>query len=196
MKCRPDPAQRKARRGFASIRPARAAHFFIGPRGGHVLDVAISACRLQAESVGQTELHLHVPAPALQFNRDGPNVELTRCEPNKPWPQLCHLYRMTPSERITPFEKSEPTMGMEMLTDGLPYMAKMAAILSEENRVLPRLIRARRTISLPELTGPAGREVPNPLRTLGIMESDGLVKLKKNVREIAPIEQATDSRCW
>ena len=42
MKCRHDSAQRKARRGCTSIRCARAAYFFIGPCGGHVLDVAIS----------------------------------------------------------------------------------------------------------------------------------------------------------
>lgn len=72
-----------------------------------------------------------------------------------------------------------------------PSMATMAAVLSEDNQSLLRLIRDRRPKSLTELAELTGRQVPNLSRTLRMMEGYGLVELKKNVREIEPIALAT-----
>ena len=70
-------------------------------------------------------------------------------------------------------------------------MATMAAVLSEDNQSLLRLIRDKRPKSLTELSGLTGRQVPNLSRTLRMMEGYGLVELKKNVREIEPVALAT-----
>ncbi|MDD3381048.1 MAG: MarR family transcriptional regulator [Rugosibacter sp.] len=72
-----------------------------------------------------------------------------------------------------------------------PSMATMAAVLSEDNQALLRLIRDKRPKSLTELAEHTGRQVPNLSRTLRMMEGYGLVALKKNVREIEPMALAT-----
>jgi predicted transcriptional regulator len=72
-----------------------------------------------------------------------------------------------------------------------PSMATMAAVLSEDNQALLRLISERRPKSLTGLAELTGRQVPNLSRTLRMMEGYGLVALKKNVREIEPIALAT-----
>lgn len=72
-----------------------------------------------------------------------------------------------------------------------PSMATMAAVLSEDNRAMLRLIHERKPKSLTELAELTGRQVPNLSRTLRMMEGYGLVELKKNVREIQPIALAT-----
>ena len=72
-----------------------------------------------------------------------------------------------------------------------PSMATMAAVLSEDNQELLRLIRDQRPKSLTVLAELTGRQVPNLSRTLRMMEGYGLVALKKNVREIEPIALAT-----
>ena len=70
-------------------------------------------------------------------------------------------------------------------------MATMAAVLSEDNQALLRLIRDRHPKSLTELAELTGRQVPNLSRTLRMMEGYGLVELKKGVREIEPTALAT-----
>lgn len=70
-------------------------------------------------------------------------------------------------------------------------MATMAAVLSEDNRSLLRIIRDQHPKSLTELSEVTGRQVPNLSRTLRMMESYGLVTLKKKVRQIEPIALAT-----
>lgn len=87
-----------------------------------------------------------------------------------------------PGERVPASE--EPTVWF-------PSMATMAAVLSEGNQSLLRLIRDKRPKSLTELAELTGRQVPNLSRTLRTMECYGLVELKKNVREIEPIALAT-----
>jgi predicted transcriptional regulator len=72
-----------------------------------------------------------------------------------------------------------------------PSMATMAAVLSEDNRALLRMIRDAKPKTLTELAAMSGRQVPNLSRTLRMMEGYGLVALKKNVREIEPITLAT-----
>lgn len=73
-----------------------------------------------------------------------------------------------------------------------PSMATMAAVLSEDNRALLCVIRDAKPKTLTELAALSGRQVPNLSRTLRMMESYGLVELKRNVREIEPIARATD----
>lgn len=85
----------------------------------------------------------------------------------------------------------EPPSGKNMPTVWFPSMATMAAVLSEDNQVLLRLIRDKRPKSLTELAELTGRQVPNLSRSLRMMEGYGLVALKKNVREIEPIALAT-----
>ncbi|MGU5559305.1 HVO_A0114 family putative DNA-binding protein [Aeromonas caviae] len=84
----------------------------------------------------------------------------------------------------------EPHPGQETPTVWFPSMATMAAVLSEDNQYLLRLIRDKRPKSLTELAELTGRQVPNLSRTLRMMEGYGLVELKKNVREIEPIALA------
>lgn len=67
----------------------------------------------------------------------------------------------------------------------------MAAVLSQNNRALLRIIRDAKPKTLTELAALSGRQVPNLPRTLRMMEGYGLVALKKNVCEIEPITQAT-----
>ena len=85
----------------------------------------------------------------------------------------------------------DPPSGKSMPTVWFPSMATMAAVLSEDNQTLLCLIRDKRPKSLTELAELTGRQVPNLSRTLRMMEGYGLVKLKKNVREIEPIVLAT-----
>jgi predicted transcriptional regulator len=84
-----------------------------------------------------------------------------------------------------------PTSGKGKPTVWFPSMATMAAVLSEDNQALLRLIRDQRPKSLTELAQLTGRQVPNLSRTLRMMESYGLVTLKKSVREIKPVALAT-----
>lgn len=72
-----------------------------------------------------------------------------------------------------------------------PSMATMAAVLSEDNRALLHIIRDAKPKTLTELAALSGRQVPNLSRTLRMMEGYGLVKLKRNVREIEPTTLAT-----
>lgn len=60
-----------------------------------------------------------------------------------------------------------------------PSMATMAAVLSEDNRAMLRLIHERKPKSLTELAELTGRQVPNLSRTLRMMEGYGLVAIEK-----------------
>ena len=82
-------------------------------------------------------------------------------------------------------------VGKYVPTVWFPSMATMAAVLSEDNRAMLRLIHERKPKSLTELAELTGRQVPNLSRTLRMMEGYGLVALKKNVREIEPMALAT-----
>ena len=54
-----------------------------------------------------------------------------------------------------------------------PSMATMAAVISEDNRAMLRLIHERKPKSLTELAELTGRQVPNLSRTLRIKEDYG-----------------------
>jgi predicted transcriptional regulator len=73
-----------------------------------------------------------------------------------------------------------------------PSMATLAAVLSEDNQVLLRLIREKRPKSLTALAELSGRQACNLARSLRMMEGYGLVELKENVSEIEPIVLATE----
>ena len=81
--------------------------------------------------------------------------------------------------------------GSDVPTVWFPSMPTLAAVLSEDNRALLRLIHDQRPPSLTALAELTGRQVPNLSRTLRMMESYGLVALKKSAREIAPVALAT-----
>lgn len=81
--------------------------------------------------------------------------------------------------------------GKDIPTVWFPSMATMAAVLSEDNQAMLRIICDQRPKSLTELAEITGRQVPNLSRTLRMMEGYGLVALKKNVREIEPMALAT-----
>ena len=71
-------------------------------------------------------------------------------------------------------------------------MATMAAVLSEDNQALLRLIRDRQPKSLTALAELTGRQVPNLSRSLRMMEGYGLVKLKREGHSVEPEALATE----
>ena len=71
-------------------------------------------------------------------------------------------------------------------------MATLAAVLSEDNRALLRLIRQAKPKTMTELAALSGRQVPNLSRTLRMMEGYGLVALTKNARQTRPTALATE----
>ncbi len=81
--------------------------------------------------------------------------------------------------------------GSEVPTVWFTSMASLAAVLSDDNRALLRLIHERQPKSLTELGVLTGRKVPNLSRTLRTMAGHGLVDLKKNARVVQPIALAT-----
>ena len=71
-------------------------------------------------------------------------------------------------------------------------MGSLAAVLSEDNRALLRVIRNEQPNSLAELAELTGRKVPNLSRTLKTMASYGLVELRRGARGVlTPIAKAT-----
>lgn len=91
-----------------------------------------------------------------------------------------------------PGESEVAANGKNVPTVWFPSMATMAAVLSEDNRALLRIIQDAKPKTLTELAALSGRQVPNLSRTLRMMEGYGLVELRRNVREIEPITLATE----
>ena len=71
-------------------------------------------------------------------------------------------------------------------------MATMAAVLSDDNQAPLRLIRDRRPKSLTTLAELTGRQVPNLSRSFRMMESYGLVKLKREGAGVEPVALAAE----
>lgn len=76
--------------------------------------------------------------------------------------------RPTDAPDVTASGRQEPTVWF-------PSMATLAAVLSEVNRALLRLIRQAKPKTMTELAMLSGRQVPNLSRTLRMMEGYGLV---------------------
>jgi len=91
-----------------------------------------------------------------------------------------------------PEDRSRPDTGRSQPSVWFPSMATMAAVLSEDNRALLRLIRERKPKSLTALAELTGRHVPNLSRSLRTMEGYGLVKLEREGHGIAPVALATE----
>lgn len=91
-----------------------------------------------------------------------------------------------------PEERSCPATGRGQPSIWFPSMSTMAAVLSEDNRALLRLIRDQRPKSLTELAALSGRRVPNLSRSLRMMEGYGLVKLKRDGHGVEPVVLATE----
>jgi len=83
-------------------------------------------------------------------------------------------------------------VGKYVPTIWFPSTATMAAVLSEDNRAMLRLIHERKPKSLTELAELTGRQVPNLSRTLRMMEGYGLVAIEKNARQTQPVALATE----
>lgn len=83
-------------------------------------------------------------------------------------------------------------LGKHVPTVWFPSMATLAAVLSEDNRALLRLILQAKPQTMTELAALSGRQVPNLSRTLRMMEGYGLVALTKNARQTRPTALATE----
>jgi predicted transcriptional regulator len=73
-----------------------------------------------------------------------------------------------------------------------PSLAFLAAVLSDDNRRLLRLIHAKQPKSLTDLAELSGRKAPNLSRTLRLMADYGLVSLRRNARDVQPTALATE----
>ena len=87
---------------------------------------------------------------------------------------------------------SPPPQGGEVPSIWFPSLASLAAVLSDDNRHLLRLIHDKQPKSLTELAELSGRKVPNLSRTLRMMADYGLVSLQRNVRDVQPTALATE----
>ncbi|WP_213896328.1 MarR family transcriptional regulator [Pseudomonas aeruginosa] len=85
-----------------------------------------------------------------------------------------------------------PPKGSETPSIWFPSLALLAAVLSDDNRRLLRLIHDQQPKSLTELAELSGRKVPNLSRTLRMMADYGLVSLQRNVRDVQPTALATE----
>lgn len=85
-----------------------------------------------------------------------------------------------------------PPKGSKVPSIWFPSLASLAAVLSDENRRLLRLIHDRQPRSMTELAELSGRRVPNLSRTLRLMAAYGLVSLQRNVRDVQPTALATE----
>jgi predicted transcriptional regulator len=85
-----------------------------------------------------------------------------------------------------------PLRGSEIPSIWFPSLASLAAVLSDDNRRLLRLIYEKQPKSLTELAELSGRKVPNLSRTLRLMADYGLVSLQRNVRDVQPRALATE----
>lgn len=81
--------------------------------------------------------------------------------------------------------------GKDAPTVWFASMASLAAVLSEDNRTLLRVIHEAKPRSLTELAELTGRKLPNLSRTIKTMASHGLVDLIRDKREVRPTVRAT-----
>jgi predicted transcriptional regulator len=86
--------------------------------------------------------------------------------------------------------EARPT-GKDAPTVWFASMASLAAVLSEDNRALLRVIREAKPRSLTELAELTGRKLPNLSRTIKTMASHGLVDLIRDKGEVRPMVRAT-----
>jgi predicted transcriptional regulator len=70
--------------------------------------------------------------------------------------------------------------------------ASLAAVLSEDNRALLRLMSDANPRSLTELAELTGRKVSNLSRTVKTMASYGLVDVLRDKGEVRPVARATE----
>ena len=82
--------------------------------------------------------------------------------------------------------------GKDAPTVWFASMASLAAVLSEDNRALLRVIHSAKPKSLTELAALTGRKVPNLSRTVKTMAGYGLLQLQRNSRDLQPIALATE----
>ncbi|MDN5843506.1 MAG: MarR family transcriptional regulator [Alcaligenaceae bacterium] len=85
-----------------------------------------------------------------------------------------------------------PPQGSKTPSIWFPSLASLAAVLSDDNRRLLRLIHDKQPKSLTELAELSGRKVPNLSRTLWMMADYGLVSLQRNARDVQPTALATE----
>lgn len=71
-------------------------------------------------------------------------------------------------------------------------MASLAAVLSEDNRKLLKVIHNAKPRSLTELADMTGRKLSNLSRTVKTMASYGLVELQRDKGEVRPTVRATE----
>lgn len=86
--------------------------------------------------------------------------------------------------------EARPT-GKDTPTVWFASMASLAAVLSEDNRALLRVIRDAKPRSLTELAELTGRKLPNLSRTIKTMASYGLVDLIRDKGEVRPTVRTT-----
>lgn len=129
----------------------------------------------------------------------------TRARPDMIYRSQCDLAPMTDSDTRRPPVQStfrRCVIGGErkdrsappQVTDGaiaFSTLSSLAAVLSDENRRLLRLLREIQPKSLTQLSEQCGRKVPSLSRTLRMMEGYGLVELKRVGASVVPSAMAT-----
>jgi predicted transcriptional regulator len=71
-------------------------------------------------------------------------------------------------------------------------MRSLAAVLSDDNRALLRIIREQKPTSLSQLAELTGRAPSDLSRTLKTMERYGLVEMRRTLRNVQPIATASE----
>jgi predicted transcriptional regulator len=71
-------------------------------------------------------------------------------------------------------------------------MRSLAEVLSDDNRALLRVIREHKPESLSRLAELTGRAPSNLSRTLKTMEHYGLVEMRRDVRTVRPVVNASE----
>jgi predicted transcriptional regulator len=73
-----------------------------------------------------------------------------------------------------------------------PSISSLAAVLSDENRALLRIIESSKPGSLAELAELTGRRPSNLSRTLKTLASYGLVDIQRSKGLLVPVTKATE----
>jgi predicted transcriptional regulator len=71
-------------------------------------------------------------------------------------------------------------------------MRSLAEVLSDDNRVLLRVIREEKPESLSQLAEVTGRAASNLSRTLKTMERYGLVEMQRELRTVRPVVKVSE----